>query len=584
MDKWKLVPPDGGWGWLVLFGSTLVNVLVPGTVKSFGVLFVEFLEAFEASPAAAAWIPALCYFLYSSLGPVSSLLSVKYSYRTVTLIGGSFAATGMILSYFADSVAFLCISYGVFVGTGAGLSFPPTVYIVTSYFLRLRGVANGLCISGSALGSIILPPILRVLLELYGYRGAVLLMGGVTLNVWVAALFYDPVEKHMKKVPIETQESDSEELSPLKPKFVISTEDSMASLPQIPHNDSFLENLDISSNNFNRSVSSAAMQNFKTPTSRERKISMPTGRNELIKAKAGATGSRTNMNSSSALHAVPETGNGAMDLQSQGRLTSSRRPRVPRRSPSTSSFQYISTPYHGSTLTLQPETFASSFSLRSARKSDGKEPESKKNKFFDITLLKDPLYLVILISNATNAVSYTNFIILLPSFALTLGYDKNDGALLLSIVSALDLVGRIGGSALSDLQLCPKAAYFIGGLFVSGISLAVMPFFTGYGMISVCSAIFGLASGIYVGVTAVIMADMLGEERLQSTYGISLFVNGILQLVGPPICGIWFETTKSYISLFCTLGVILVVGAVIWGIVPFIKKPQTEDNDDDDSS
>lgn len=63
-----MVPPDGGWGWLVLAGATLVNVLVPGTVKSFGVLFVEFLEAFDASPAVAAWIPALCYFLYSSLG------------------------------------------------------------------------------------------------------------------------------------------------------------------------------------------------------------------------------------------------------------------------------------------------------------------------------------------------------------------------------------------------------------------------------------------------------------------------------------------------------------------------------------
>lgn len=65
---WELVPPDGGWGWLILAGSMLVNLLVPGTVKSFGVLFVEFLEAFDASPAAAAWIPALCYFLYSSLG------------------------------------------------------------------------------------------------------------------------------------------------------------------------------------------------------------------------------------------------------------------------------------------------------------------------------------------------------------------------------------------------------------------------------------------------------------------------------------------------------------------------------------
>lgn len=66
--EYDLVPPDGGWGWLILLGSTVVNILVPGTIKSFGVLFVEFLEAFDASPATAAWIPALCYFLYSSLG------------------------------------------------------------------------------------------------------------------------------------------------------------------------------------------------------------------------------------------------------------------------------------------------------------------------------------------------------------------------------------------------------------------------------------------------------------------------------------------------------------------------------------
>ena len=62
------MPPDGGWGWLVLFGCTLINLLIPGTIKSFGVLFVEFLEIFEFSEIAASWIPALCYFLYCSLG------------------------------------------------------------------------------------------------------------------------------------------------------------------------------------------------------------------------------------------------------------------------------------------------------------------------------------------------------------------------------------------------------------------------------------------------------------------------------------------------------------------------------------
>ena len=78
-----LVPPDGGWGWLVLLASVMVNLLIPGTVKSFGVLFVEFLEVFDASPAAAAWIPALCYFLYSSLGKIIPLLIPEISCNLV---------------------------------------------------------------------------------------------------------------------------------------------------------------------------------------------------------------------------------------------------------------------------------------------------------------------------------------------------------------------------------------------------------------------------------------------------------------------------------------------------------------------
>lgn len=68
VEDYELVPPDGGWGWLVLFGATLINLLVPGIIKSFGVLFVEFLETYKFSEMSASWIPALSYFLYCSLG------------------------------------------------------------------------------------------------------------------------------------------------------------------------------------------------------------------------------------------------------------------------------------------------------------------------------------------------------------------------------------------------------------------------------------------------------------------------------------------------------------------------------------
>ncbi|XP_076627761.1 solute carrier family 16 member hermes [Colletes latitarsis] len=554
----ELVPPDGGWGWLVLLASVMVNLLIPGTVKSFGVLFVEFLEVFDTSPATAAWIPALCYFLYSSLGPLSSVLSVKYSYRTVTLLGGTFAAAGMMLSYFANSVAFLCISYGVLVGIGAGLAFPPTVYIVTSYFVRLRGLANGLCISGSALGSIFLPPILGVLLREYGYRGAVLIMGAVTLNVWASALLYEPVERHM--VPASTSTKSNDDDLEAASIIVTSPEDEKKLSCMISSADSSEKAAPI----VPKSASSVALEYYKnTPVqTRTRKISMPTGRE--------ITGQ---MHSTPALHAVPERGG---DL---GKLS---RRKSPFQSPSTSSFNYISTPYHGSTLSaLHPERAStltlnaiSSTFTRKTTDETSKVEEKPRNKFFDFSLLKDPIYLVILISNSTNAVSYTNFVILLPAYANSLKFDKNRSSLLLSIVSILDLIGRIGGSALSDVSIMPKHWYFVGGLFISGISLAVLPVATDYVMLSVYCGIFGLASGIYVGITAVIMADMLGTEKLTSSYGISLFVNGIIQLIGPPICGLIYEQIGSYGPIFSILGIILVVGASLWGFMPFIRKRQ----------
>ncbi|XP_001356298.1 monocarboxylate transporter 13 [Drosophila pseudoobscura] len=592
-EEYDLVPPDGGWGWLVLFGSCLTNILIPGTIKSFGVLFVEFVEEFNATPTKASWIPAICYFLYSSLGPVSSILSVKYSYRTVTLLGGASASLGMILSFWASSVEYLYISYGVLVGIGAGLSFPPTVYIVTSYFVKLRGLANGLCISGSALGSIILPPLLRWLLETYGYHGSCLIMGGITLNVFVAALFYEPVEQHMVRVPRARQALDDipeEEDIGIVMKFEnvdeTATNHEQSDKQLLPYNSppSPLYLPDDDKQQFVRSASEAVVQSYAKPGDefqpRTRKISTP-----VRLPQRNQTFTPGQLNSQSSLYAVPE-GRSSSKLT----LRNLSRSRLSKRSPSTSSFLYISTPYHGSTLSFQPKEFSSHLSLRSvgsngsavdttgqdkAQATDdtqGKTQSSQRSKFFDLSLLKDPMYLVILISNSTNAISYTNFIILLPSFGADRGFNKSLAAYLLSVVSATDLIGRIGGSALSDMGLIPKTWYFVGGLSISGLSLTLLPFASSYSTVCFWCALFGLASGIYVGITAVIMADMLGTERLTSSYGISLFINGILQLVGPPLCNYWYEAVDDYNPLFHALGLTLLAGASLWSFMPWIER------------
>ncbi|XP_013162956.1 PREDICTED: monocarboxylate transporter 13 isoform X2 [Papilio xuthus] len=595
---WEMVPPDGKWGWFVLVGATLVNILIPGTIKSFGVLLVEFRDVFQASESASSGIVALCYFLYSSLGPISSILSVKWSYRTVTLIGGCFAAFGMIFSSLAFSIGYLYFSFGAMVGAGAGLAFPPTVYIVTSYFVRLRGLANGICMSGSAFGSIILPPLLRYLLETYGYKGAVLILGGVMLNVWAAALLFQPVEEHMVRKYKEPEEEDEvPQLEPFAeedpidleashPRLVLTSEDNTPTdkypngSPPIFKHKSNLALDDRSPNKLDFARSASAAQVMRLTDDRTRKIST-SSRHGLSQISSKI--SNYLPSNPSLLESVPE----GKSSRTNSHDTFGRKltvPKTPKRSPSTSSFQYMSTPFHGSTLSAfeKPSEFASQFSLKSVtdslrpityccgfRKTDDnvkKEP----SKYFDVQLLKDPIYLVILISNCTCAISYTNFIILVPSYAVECGFDKSLGAYLLSIISALDLVGRIGGSAISDVVSTPKRYFFITGLLISGISLAMIPLMKSYLAISVFCSIFGIASGINVGVTALVMTEMLGTERLMSSYGISLFVNGILQLIGPPVCGVWFEYTHSYKSLFVTLGLILCSGAALWGFVPFI--------------
>lgn len=421
------------------------------------------------------------------------------------------------------------------------------------------------------------------------FRGACLIMGGLTLNVWVAALFYQPVEQHLKRVPKRTQE-DANELAEIKEeeeelgivlqfkdkqddidpdskveqttetraKFAINSSNSPYTSPKAMSPDLMkLPN----QNGFARSASAVVVQNYGKKVSK--------GVDPFI----------SELSSTPSLYV---TGDSRYSSSKLSRLTQFKNnERTPKRSPSTSSFQFVSTPYHGSTLSaIQPEVLASHLSLRSQSSKtrveppNGDEPEKTGlSKFFDLSLLKDPMYLVILISNSTNAIGYTNFIILLPSYAITLGFDKSLAAYLLSIVSALDLVGRIGGSALSDwTNFIPKTWYFVGGLAVSGASLAVLPMVGSYSMVSLLCAIFGLASGIYVGITAVIMADMLGLERLTSSYGISLFVNGILQLVGPPLCGLWFEAVQSYAPLYTTLGIILLAGASLWFLMPFIRR------------
>ena len=72
------VPPDGGWGWVVVVASLFVNIIVDGVCFSFGIMFVELLEYYGESKGKTMWIGSLIPGMYLGTGKKDWTTNIKY--------------------------------------------------------------------------------------------------------------------------------------------------------------------------------------------------------------------------------------------------------------------------------------------------------------------------------------------------------------------------------------------------------------------------------------------------------------------------------------------------------------------------
>ena len=91
----------------------------------------------------------------------------------------------------------------VFPGFGLGLSFIPTISIVGFYFEKRRSLAVGVAVAGVGMGTFAFPPLIRLLVHLYSWRGAMLMTGGICLNLVACGALYRPI-------PLLTDENKNE--------------------------------------------------------------------------------------------------------------------------------------------------------------------------------------------------------------------------------------------------------------------------------------------------------------------------------------------------------------------------------------
>uniref|UniRef100_A0A8C9ZZM1 Solute carrier family 16 member 7 n=1 Tax=Sander lucioperca TaxID=283035 RepID=A0A8C9ZZM1_SANLU len=196
--KLGYTPPDGGWGWAVVFGAFISIGFSYAFPKSLTIYFKEIQEYFFVSYSEIAWLSSVMLASMYAGGPVSSLLVNRYGSRPVVMVGGLMVSTGMILASFGRTIVHLYLCVGVIGGLGLAFNLQPALTIIGTYFQVKRPLANGLAMTGSPVVLFTLAPLNQFLFDSFGWRGSFLILGSIVLNCCVAGALMRPVNKNSR--------------------------------------------------------------------------------------------------------------------------------------------------------------------------------------------------------------------------------------------------------------------------------------------------------------------------------------------------------------------------------------------------
>lgn len=179
-------------GWLVVAAAFAVTFLGFGCAYTFSAFLEPLQREFGASRGEVSLVFSLAGFLYFALGIVSGPLADRWSSRGFAAAGMLLVGVGLVFASRAASLLQVHLAYGLGVGVGLGCAYVPVIGAVQRWFVRRRGFASGLAVSGIGVGTLAVPPFASFLIARFGWRDAYLVIGCVTAVVGTGmSLFID---------------------------------------------------------------------------------------------------------------------------------------------------------------------------------------------------------------------------------------------------------------------------------------------------------------------------------------------------------------------------------------------------------
>jgi len=572
-------PPDGGWGWWVVFASFMIHIVADGITYSFGIFLVALIDEFNADRGYASLIPSILVGITLGSGPIASSFVNKYGCRTVTILGAIIAAGGLAVSMFATSITYLFFSVGVCTGFGFGLIYLPAIVSVSMYFEKKRAFATGIAVCGSGLGTFIMAPVTEGLITALDWEYAILVTGGLVLSCCAFGCLMRPLESSQAK----KEELSDEEEKPLtlsngippggeladngKPQnghVVLSPPELQVNGTAVPYIQPFAQQMGMA--NGGKMGAGSGKYNEMARMA----MSHPAFLNQAEQRPQVVFGSHSQFENikKRQMSAVTSGVMGRKDIFYSGSLYN-----IPE-------FKDNPHTYRRSMRKIATET---------GQLSRGEEEtkvlccnvSSKNARVFqqmvDFSLFKDPIFLMYAVSNFFTSIGFNVPYVYTVDRARGWEISEKDAAFLLSIIGIANTLGRLFLGWLSDRRFINRLYLYNSCLVLCGVSMGLSSFMATYTWQIIYCAIFGVTSGAYVGLTSVVLVDLLGLDKLTNAFGLLLMFQGIASVIGPPFTGALYDALGNYDAGFYFAGtMIFISGAMLFAIPALQKRLETK--------
>jgi MFS family permease len=197
------LPQSNVYPWVMAFMAMFVLLVTNGLTTTGLTAFDEaLLKEFGWSRGAFKFRDFITLITAGLLAPFAGYLLDKVGVRKLVLFG-SVLFTALYVSY--GKIQSLTHLYLIHAGFGLSLvcaGLGTAVVLASQWFVRARGTAVGIALTGSSLGGVVFPPIILMLIGKYGWRDAFTVMAIFPVILFVLAFLLVRAPKDKGLAPL----------------------------------------------------------------------------------------------------------------------------------------------------------------------------------------------------------------------------------------------------------------------------------------------------------------------------------------------------------------------------------------------